>query len=147
MKYDQATNDLHTKIVNKPITNGANHVGLTVYNLEKSAEFFISLLDWQEVGRNDEYPAIFVSDGEVMLTLWAVKDQPSNSFNRKSNVGLHHLALNVSNEKALNVLYEKLSSSNIEIEFAPELLREGPAKHMMCYEPSGIRIEFIWPGK
>lgn len=129
------------------ITSGTHHIGLTVSNLEESAEFFISLLNWQEVRRNDEYPAIFVSDGEIMLTLWAVKDQPGNSFNRKSNVGLHHLALRVSNEETLNVLYEKLSSSNIEIEFAPELLREGPAKHMMCYDPSGIRIEFIWPGK
>ncbi len=129
------------------ITSGIHHIGLTVSNLEESAEFFISLLNWQEVRRNDEYPAIFVSDGEIMLTLWAVKDQPGNSFNRKSNVGLHHLALKVSNEEALDILYEKLSSSNIEIEFAPELLREGPAKHMMCYDPSGIRIEFIWPGK
>lgn len=129
------------------ITSGTHHIGLTVSNLEESAEFFISLLNWQEVRRNDEYPAFFVSDGEIMLTLWAVKDQPGNSFNRKSNVGLHHLALTVSNEEALDILYEKLSSSNIEIEFAPELLRDGPAKHMMCYDPSGIRIEFIWPGK
>ncbi|MEQ8289048.1 MAG: VOC family protein [Gammaproteobacteria bacterium] len=129
------------------LTSGTHHIGLTVSNLEESAEFFISLLNWQEVRRNDEYPAFFVSDGEIMLTLWAVKDQPGNSFNRKSNVGLHHLALTVSNEEALDILYEKLSSSNIEIEFAPELLRDGPAKHMMCYDPSGIRIEFIWPGK
>jgi hypothetical protein len=44
------------------------------------------------------------------------------------------------------MLYKKLSARNIKIEFAPELLRTGPAKHFICYEPSGIRVEFIWPG-
>jgi lactoylglutathione lyase len=32
----------------------------------------------------------------------------------------------------------------VRVEFAPELLRGGPAKHCMLYEPSGIRVEFIW---
>ena len=133
-------------IMNESITKGSHHIGLTVSNLEGSAEFFTSLLGWKEVRRNDEYPAIFVSDGTIMLTLWAVKEHPGNSFNRKSNVGLHHLALRVNSEETLDMLYEKLSANNVKIEFSPELLRDGPAKHMMCYEPSGIRIELIWPG-
>lgn len=32
---------------------------------------------------------------------------------------------------------------NIKIEFAPENLGAGPTKHMMLYEPSGNRVEFI----
>ncbi|MEJ2398187.1 MAG: hypothetical protein P8Z67_08060 [Gammaproteobacteria bacterium] len=32
------------------------------------------------------------------------------------------------------------------IEFEPELLGPGPAMHMMCYEPSGCRIELIRAG-
>lgn len=132
--------------MNEPITNGSHHIGLTVSNLEKSAAFFTSLLGWDEVRRNDEYPAIFVSDGIIMLTLRTVKEHPGNSFNRKSNVGLHHLALGVNSEATLDMLYEKLSANKIKIEFTPELLRTGPAKHFMCYEPSGIRVEFIWPG-
>jgi len=128
------------------ITKGAHHIGLTVANLEESASFFTSLLGWTEVRRNEEYPAIFVTDGEIMVTLWATKEEPINSFNKNSNVGLHHVAFHVESEKDLNNIYNKLESSNINIEFKPELLRDGPAKHMMCYEPSGIRIEFIWPG-
>ncbi len=125
------------------ITQGVHHVGLTVAKLEESAAFFTDLLGWQEVRRDNNYPAIFVSDGVNMVTLWALKAETSQSFNKNQNIGLHHLAFFVENEKDLNRLYQKLRDNQIKIEFAPEWLRQGPMKHMMCYEPSGIRIEFI----
>ena len=34
----------------------------------------------------------------------------------------------------------------VSIEFMPELVGQGPRKHMIFNEPGGIRIEFIWPG-
>lgn len=129
-----------------PITKGTHHIGLTVSRLEESADFFITLLGWKEVRRNEEYPAIYVSDGSIMVTLWATKEQPSNPFNKNKNVGLHHAAFQIRDEGDLNSLHEKLIKSGVKIEFSPELLGKGPAKHMMCYEPSGIRVEFIWPG-
>lgn len=129
-----------------PITKGAHHIGLTVSKLEESAAFFVSVLGWKEVRRNDEYPAIFVSDGSILLTLWAAKKVPPTPFDRKGNVGLHHLALQVESEAALDEIHQRLKNSGTAIEFAPELVRQGPAKHTMCYEPSGIRVEFIWPG-
>lgn len=132
--------------MNSPITSGTHHIGLTVSRLEESANFFTSLLGWKEVRRKEEYPAIFVSDGKVMVTLWAIKELPSNDFNRQRNVGLHHVAFQVVSEKDLNEVYQRLADNGVRIEFAPELLGQGPAKHMMCYEPSGIRVEFIWPG-
>jgi len=128
------------------ITKGVHHIGLTVSNLEESAAFFTSLLGWKEVRRDDEYPAIFVSDGSVMVTLWKNKEEPRISFDKNQNIGLHHAAFVVENECDLTRIYERLIQNGIKIEFSPELLRQGPAKHMMCYEPSGIRIEFIWPG-
>lgn len=130
-----------------PITKGTHHIGLTVSKLEESADFFTSLLGWQEVRRNEEYPAIFVSDGSIMVTLWATKEEPSIQFNKNKNVGLHHVAFHVENEDDLNTIHKRLTNNGIKIEFAPELVQQGPAKHMMCYEPSGIRVEFIWPGK
>ena len=129
-----------------PITKGVHHIGLTVSKLEESADFFTSLLGWKEVRRNHEYPAIFVSDGNITVTLWATKEEPSRQFNKNGNVGLHHVAFHVENENNLNSIYEKLISNGVKIEFPPELVQQGPAKHMMCYEPSGIRVEFIWPG-
>ena len=129
------------------LTNGSHHIGLTVSNLEKSAAFFIGILGWNEVKRNEDYPAIFVSDGQIMITLWATKETPEVPFNRRANVGLHHLALQVSSESVLNQIHQRLTDNQINVEFPPELIGDGPAKHMMCFDPSGIRVEFIWLGQ
>jgi len=129
-----------------PLTKGAHHIGLTVSKLEQSAEFFTALLGWKEVRRREDYPAIFVSDGQIMLTLWATREEPVTEFNKNRNIGLHHVAFTVVDEASLDALYERLNQAGVKIEFSPEQLGPGPAKHMMCYEPSGVRVEFIWPG-
>ena len=125
------------------LTQGVHHVGLTVSELDASCEFFTGLLGWQRVGGNPDYPAVFVSDGVVMLTLWQTKESSFVPFNKNKNIGLHHLALKVGTLEALNDIHQKLIAAGVKIEFAPELLREGPTQHMICYEPSGNRIEFI----
>lgn len=132
--------------MNTAITSGAHHIGLTVSNLEESAAFFTTLLGWKEVRRNEEYPAIFVSDEKIMVTLWATKEHPSVKFNKNMNVGLHHVAFQVEGENDLNEIHKRLLDNDVKIEFSPEILGQGPAKHMICYEPGGIRVEFIWPG-
>lgn len=129
------------------MTCGIHHVGLTVCDLEAGAAFFTSLLNWQEVRRREDYPAIYVSDGNTMVTLWAAKEEPASAFNRHRNIGLHHLALRVASETDLHRVHEKLAAHGVTIEFAPEPLGKGPARHMMCQGPSGIRLEFIWPGQ
>jgi len=73
-------------MTNQPMTNGVHHVGLAVSKLEESADFFVSLLNWQEVRRNPDYPAVFVSDGSIMLTLWGIKKEPAVPFDRKQNI-------------------------------------------------------------
>ncbi|MCG6201046.1 VOC family protein [Psychromonas antarctica] len=127
------------------LTQGSHHIGLSVSKLEESAKFFTTVLGWKEVKRNNDYPAIFVSDGKIMITLWETKEEDVE-FDRKRNVGLHHIAFQVENEETLHLIYSQLKTYNMEIEFEPELLQQGPAKHMMCYEPSGIRVEFICLG-
>lgn len=129
-------------------TKGINHLGLSVNNLEETQAFFVDLLGWEASGYDKSYPRIAVSDGDIRLTLWEVKRSNSVSkFDRKTNVGLHHLALEMESEEKLDELYNKaIDFSGVNIEFAPELVGSGPRKHMMCSEPSGIRIEFIWQG-
>ena len=131
------------------ITSGIHHIGLAVTRLEASAAFFTDRLGWDEVRRDPGYPAIFVSDGHIMLTLWQVAD-PKNAtaFDRHQNVGLHHLAIKVDSEDKLKAIHQTLAKAEgVTIEYEPELLREGPTRHMMCTDPSGLRIEFIWPGQ
>lgn len=129
-------------------TVGINHLGLSVRNLDETARFFVDTLGWTESGRDDSYPRTVVTDGNLRLTLWQVDhDLEIEPFHRRKNIGLHHLALEVETEERLTALYDTLASKpEIEIEFAPELVGAGPRKHMMCYEPGGIRVEFIWPG-
>lgn len=129
-------------------TIGINHLGLAVNSLDESRRFFVELLGWEESGYDGSYPRTAVSDGSVRLTLWQVdKSDKPVAFDRKANIGLHHLALEVQSEQILNELYQKaIDFSGVKIEFAPELVGAGPRKHMMCNEPGGIRVEFIWPG-
>ena len=124
--------------------NNIHHIGLTVSQLQKSEDFFTQLLDWKLVKRNEAYPASFVSNGVWMISLWQANPDHV-TFNRKENIGLHHLALTVDSEEALLALHQKLAATpDINIEFAPESRSAGPGKHFMCYEPSGIRMEFIF---
>jgi len=129
------------------VTNGAHHIGLTVPDLAGTRAFFVETLGFSQVGEKPDYPAVFVSDGTTMITLWKAAD-PANAvpFDRKNNVGLHHFALRVENSGVLDALYHKLdTTSGVDIEFAPEPLGGGPTKHMMCFIPGGIRMEFIAP--
>lgn len=100
--------------MNSPLTQGVHHIGLTVSALEESAHFFTTLLGWKEVKRKEDYPAIFVSDGTVMLTLWQAQTTEPVQFDRKSNVGLHHLAIKViAKRRCLRSLrnYQRITST------------------------------------
>lgn len=118
-------------------------------DLNQTRDFFVEILGWKESGRDDSYPRTAVSDGVVRLTLWQVdKNLNIVAFDRRENVGLHHLAFTVESEQDLIDIYDKIrTQKNINIEFAPELVGQGPRKHMMCNEPGGIRIEIIWQGE
>ncbi len=126
-------------------TRGAHHVGLTVPDLAKTRAFFVDTLGYQQVGEVPAYPAVFLSDGATMITLWqAANPETAVPFDRKNVIGLHHLALGVENVDALDDLYGALQTNDdVAVEFAPEPLGDGPAQHMMCAIPGGIRVEFI----
>lgn len=130
------------------ITQGINHLGLSVKNLDQAVAFFVDCLGWEESGRDDSYPRSAVGDGCVRLTLWEVDhSHPVNDFQFRQNIGLHHFALEVGTEEALNEIAEKVKAyPGVKIEFMPEPVGPGPRKHMIFNEPGGIRIEFIWPG-
>lgn len=126
-------------------TRGIHHVGLAVRDLDRAAQFFVEALDWQVVGQRPDYPAAFVSDGVGTLTLWRVADpQNAIAFDRRANVGLHHVALAVTDEAELRAVYERLQHyPGVAIEFAPEPNRPGSSTlHFICSIPGDIRVEF-----
>lgn len=126
-------------------TQGIHHLGLTVKNIHETSAFFCDQLGFNVVGEKPDYPAIFVSDGTVMLTLWQAKgDSPTVSFDRHHNIGLHHFALKVANLETLESLYGQLvDHGGVDIEFKPEPLGKTDIMHMMCTIPGDIRVEFI----
>ena len=130
------------------VTRGVNHIGFAVRDLEASVGFFVDGLGWRKAGGNPDYPAIFVTDGEVFVTLWQTTDPATTiAFDRKNNVGLHHFAMTVPDLETLDELHATLKSyPGVSVEFAPEFLGDGPTTHMMIREPSGLRLEFIVPG-
>ena len=129
-------------------TSGLNHLGLSVKNLDQTKAFFTELLGWEMSGYDASYPRCAVTDGQLRLTLWQVESpEDVAEFSRRKNLGLHHIALQVDTEQQLEALYVAAKDfAGVEIEFEPELLGDGPRKHMMCTEPGGLRIELIWPG-
>lgn len=132
----------------EPVTQGVNHIALTVTDLEASVAFFVDGLGWRRAGGFPDYPSVFVTDGNAFVTLWRASD-PDNAiaFDRKNNVGLHHLAFTVPDIETLEELYLKLRDwPGVEIEFSPEPNGGGPTIHMILREPSGNRIEFAVPG-
>ncbi len=130
-----------------PVTQGVHHIGLTVPELQETTSFFVDVLGYRQVGEVPDYPAVFLSDNQVLITLWQATDpEQATHFDRKNVIGLHHLALTVRDEVALKELHQRLAQvDGVAIEFAPEPLGNGPTQHMMCSIPGGIRTEFIAP--
>jgi hypothetical protein len=86
---------------------------------------------------------VFVADGHDVVTLWQV-DGPAScvAFDRRYNIGLHHLALKVANLAGHYALYARVAAwPGVVVEFAPEPLGKGLKIHCMR-EPGGVRLEF-----
>jgi lactoylglutathione lyase len=128
------------------LTQGVDHVGLTVSDLAATRDFFVEALGWWLLGQNEKYPAAFVSDGHTKITLWRVSDMSDFvAFDRHKNIGLHHLALRLPTLDALNAVFEVVSKwPDVVVEFSPEPSGAGPKVHAMVREPSGNRIELSW---
>jgi catechol-2,3-dioxygenase len=128
---------------NESLTMGISHVGLSVTDIDSSFAFF-QALGYSKIGGVESYPSCFLSDGSVMLTLWQT-DEGANSFDRRKNVGLHHLAIRVPSLEALQSAFERVSQvEGVKVEFAPQKLNGTPLHHAMVYEPAGNRIELTF---
>ena len=126
-------------------TEGVHHVGLTVLDVAAASDFFTTTLGFEVIGERPAYPAVFLSDGAVMLTLWQVRDpDAARAFDRKACIGLHHLALRLPSVAALHTAFDRLSArDDVTVEFAPEPMGTGGRHHMMLAGPSGVRLELV----
>lgn len=127
-------------------TFGIDHVGLSVRDLKSTLTFFCDCLRWRVVGERPEYPAAFMSDGHGLLTLWQVAfPDDAIAFDRRANIGLHHLAVAVVDQASLDALHLRVSNwPGVITEFGPQIVGAGPKIHFIVREPGGIRIEFAF---
>jgi catechol 2,3-dioxygenase-like lactoylglutathione lyase family enzyme len=132
-----------------PRTTGIDHVGLSVRDLEITKAFFCDCLGWRVVGERRDYPAAFVTDGGSLVTLWQVESpDQAVAFDRRANVGLHHLALTVADRDGLDALYARLVGwPGVIVEFGPQAVGKGPKTHFIVREPGGLRLEFAFTPK
>jgi catechol 2,3-dioxygenase-like lactoylglutathione lyase family enzyme len=64
----------------RAVTRGAHHIGLTVPDLAKTRTFFIDTLGFAQVGEVPDYPAVFLSDGTTLITLWQAANPAAQPF-------------------------------------------------------------------
>jgi len=127
-------------------STGVHHVDLVVRSVERTLPFYRDLLGplgWHGISE---------VEGERGETIWyllghetqiGLREAQSPSAHDRYSVGLHHLALKVGSEEALNEIFARVSEwAGVVAEFAPEDLGQGPKRHAMVYEPGGIRLEF-----
>jgi catechol 2,3-dioxygenase-like lactoylglutathione lyase family enzyme len=132
----------------RALTRGVHHVGLTVPDLDQARDFFCGVLGFDEVGGVPDYPSIFVSDGAILLTLWRAADpETARGFDRRANIGLHHLSLAVTDDAALDAVWDKVRAHpGVTVDAPPGPVRAGSAtRHFLVFIPGGIRIEFATP--
>ena len=97
----------------RAVTRGAHHIGLTVPDFVQTRAFFIDTLGFAQVGEVPDYPAVFLSDGTTMITLWqAANPATAVPFDRKNVIGLHHLALKVDGVDGLEALHDALKATD-----------------------------------
>ncbi|GAB5364923.1 hypothetical protein AAMO2058_001012000 [Amorphochlora amoebiformis] len=137
---------MSTESKDPSLVTGVHHVGLSVSSLPDSLKFFIEVLGYSKAGEVKEYPAVFVSNGNSFVTLWQA-EKDATKFDRKKNVGLHHLALSVASLDDLKKLFAKATKfPGVKVHREPEALKGTNATHFFIFEPSGCRIEFVhWP--
>lgn len=129
-----------------PLTSGYHHAGLTVRDLDASLKFF-EAIGFNKVGGDPSYPAYFLLDANYTLLTLYQADKDAVSFDRRKNIGLHHLAIKVPTVEAVTAAYEAvIKVDGVKSDFAPCQLEGFPITHAMVFEPSGIRIEFAHQG-
>lgn len=126
-----------------PLTQGLHHLGFTVSDLDAARDFFTEALQFDLLGEDSKYPAVFLSDDVIVITLWAA-DSNASAFDMRHQVGLHHAAFHVESLAALQSLYARLKDwPGVELEC--EVSPPGPesdARHFLLRMPGGPRIEF-----
>jgi len=127
-------------------TCGLSHVALSVPNIQATRDFFEALgfHELPELECHMPNHSLMLTDGTAVITLWQIQGK-AEQFDRRHNIGLHHISVRVRSMDDLYALYNKaLMVKGVHDEFAPAPLAGTNLVRAMLYEPCGIRVELTY---
>jgi glyoxylase I family protein len=117
---------------------GIHHIQLTVLDLERSKSFYSKLPGFKIVAEYDHFIMFFCKTFYLGLT-----DHSGKQLNKKfaeTNIGLDHIAFEVSSKKDLKEASEWLEKENIPHGEIKELSN---GTHVLAFrDPDNIQLEF-----
>lgn len=139
---------------------GANHTGFTVSNVEESIAFYRDLLGLKLLSLAERDPGfsekisgipgarmktayLQTPDGHQLELIQYLSPPGTKLDNRTNNVGSGHLAMNVSD---LRALYATLRSKGVQFKSPPLEVPAGPNRGNLavyCVDPDGITVELL----
>ena len=126
------------------MTVNTGHVGINVTNLDRSRDFYTSLLGLRQSGGSDEKGRRFAflrDDQRIVLTLW---EQSAGRFSEGAP-GLHHLSFQVSSIDEVRAAEERLKARGAKFVYdgiVPHA--EGRDSGGIFFEdPDGTRLEIF----
>ena len=151
-------NNLRFKTVDKKFrVLGTRHTGVICQDLLLSKRFYVDILGFeiiQEFTDKSDYISVITDLEDCCAYFFKLRlpdnsilellNYPSHSTKHHKlpihNVGLHHIALEVSSAESS---YKFLKDHNVSILSKPVVSSEGFAKVFFCLDPDGNRVEIV----
>ncbi|MFE2554536.1 VOC family protein [Streptomyces sp. NPDC059352] len=123
-------------------TLATHHVGLNVTDLERSLDFYGSVLGFDVLGEGKEEESRYAflgQDGRLVLTLW---QQAAGAYD-SGRPGLHHLAFEAESIEHIRAAEAALTARGTSFAYEGVVAhREGAASGgIFFHDPDGTRLE------
>ena len=121
-----------------PDINKVGHVVLKVRDLEKSAEWYSSVLGMEIMTRAKDFPMVFLSFGKQHHDI-ALMKAPEGA--EMGGLGLAHVAMQINGgEEKLRQLYGRLLNAGVHIN---HLWEHSVSRSVYFSDPDGIELEIF----
>lgn len=112
-----------------------NHIDLSVANTKNASEFFIHNLGFKNIFEREDGLIVLLGEGDFALTLSLLSKDGAKEYPNG-----FHIGFNISDEKKLNLVCQKLIASGTLI--ARPMCKLGGVPTMQFFGPDNMIIEF-----